>query len=86
MIKLEKQCLETNYIYIFNLNNTIQNYRRHWIHHVERMELQCIPKQLMDLEVGNIITDYKPILKYVIFGLFYFHHTTCFHLSRSSYI
>jgi hypothetical protein len=31
--------------------------------------------------VGTI--DYKPILKCLIFGLFYFHSTTCFDLSRS---
>jgi hypothetical protein len=35
--------------------------------------------------LGSVSTtvDYKPILKYLIFGLFYFHPTTCFDLPRS---
>jgi hypothetical protein len=33
-----------NELYTFNLNNIIQNYRRHWINHAERMKLKCIPK------------------------------------------
>jgi hypothetical protein len=36
------------------------------------------------LGTANTTTDYKPILKCLIFGLFYFHPTTCFDLSRSS--
>jgi hypothetical protein len=32
----------------------------------------------------NTTVDYKPILKCVIFGFFYFHPTTCFDLSISS--
>jgi hypothetical protein len=67
-----------NELSIFNLNNIIQNYRRHWIHHAESMEYQYFPKQLMDSGASNTIIDYKPILKYLIFGLFYFRPTTCF--------
>jgi hypothetical protein len=35
------------------------------------------------LEAVNTTVDYKPILKCVIFGLFYFRPTTCVDLSRS---
>jgi hypothetical protein len=33
---------------IFNLNARIQNNRLNWIHHVERMEPERIPAQIMD--------------------------------------
>jgi hypothetical protein len=32
----------------------------------------------------NTTVDYKPIIKCLIFGLFYLHPTTCFDLSRST--
>jgi hypothetical protein len=37
-----------NKLNIFNLNNTIENNRINWIHHVERMEPEHILKRLMD--------------------------------------
>jgi hypothetical protein len=37
-----------NKLTTFNLNNTIQNNRINWIHHIERIEPERIPKQLMD--------------------------------------
>jgi hypothetical protein len=40
--------LPVNELNIFNLNNIIQNNRLNWIQHVERMNPERIPKQLME--------------------------------------
>jgi hypothetical protein len=37
-----------NKLNIFNLSDMIRNNGLNWIHHAERMETYCIPKQLVD--------------------------------------
>jgi hypothetical protein len=37
-----------NNLHIFNLNNRIQNNSLNWIHYMESLDPECIPKQLKD--------------------------------------
>jgi hypothetical protein len=59
-----------NELNVFTLNNIIQNNRLNWIGYFERMEPECIPKQLVDCvprgtrSVGrpNLLWKDQPVL------------------------
>jgi hypothetical protein len=61
------------------------NYQtKYWMNTVLNLLQLCFGVSKVDLGAINTTVDYKPTLKCLIFGLFYFHPTTGFSLSRSS--
>jgi hypothetical protein len=73
------------YKWMHGTSRTPKNYQsEYWMNTLLNLLRLCFGESKVDLGAINITVDNKPILKCLIFGLFYFHLTTGFDLSRSS--